>query len=366
MNKINSQFEYIEDRSALLNEQNRLHLTENLLKTGNLTSAMTGHKLLTSEMLEDSFSKVKLYTLSTIQAGNNKKYIVVAGREVFNIGSRWGEKVGEIKTGDVVQIDSNVPSTIEDGTEWVKIIYDGGKTGWVPRSVLREDSGNSSLSLSKKGADFTALCEGHQDVLSNGNYAVIDTNDGKLTTYGGLTIAERENGTWVPINNFTQSQVDNRSQGIDPTVWKRNYDTYRSGSTTHINDFADDNSLVFTQYQFDALMDFCWVNGNVIRQKESNGTYTYEFVNIMLEPGFLTNPTPIQKYRFESAFGNLVSMGGIRTSGIWARRMSQLSVFWGETDINGNYIRKDYGNSQQTKIAADAWLTSRGLAPTAR
>ena len=89
-------------------------------------------------------------------------------------------------------------------------------------------------------------------------------------------------------------------------------------------------------------------------------------MNIMLETGFLTNSTADQKYRFETAFGNLVSMSGIRTSGIWARRMSQLSVFWGETDANGAYIRKDYGNATATKKAADAWLTARGLAPTAR
>lgn len=235
----------------------------------------------------------------------------------------------------------------------------------VPEDEI-EGSVYVELSISPKGENFTTLCEGHDDILANGNYAVMETNDGMLTTYGGLTIAEKIKGIWVPINDFTQSQVNNWNNGVSPTVWRANYDTYRNRSAIAINKFASDNGLQFTQYQFDALMDFCWTNGNVINSQDSNGAYKYDFVNIMLESDFLTNPTTSQIDKFESAFGNLVSMDSIRTSGFWARRMSQLSVFWGESDSNGDYIRKDYGNTQQTKIAADAWLTSRGLNPTAR
>lgn len=222
------------------------------------------------------------------------------------------------------------------------------------------------LTLSQKGIDFTALCEGHHDILSNGNYAVIDTNDGKLTTYGGLTIAEKEDGKWKPINNFTMAEVNNRSNGIPPNVWKTNYTAFRSDSENVINKFASDNGVNFTQYQFDALMDVCWTNGNGVFSVEPSGAYTFDFVNILLEPGFLSNPTQSQKDKFEKAFGNLTKLNGIRTSGLWSRRMSELSVFWGETDSNGKYICKSYGNDQQTKSAADAWLIQRGLAPTAR
>ena len=89
-------------------------------------------------------------------------------------------------------------------------------------------------------------------------------------------------------------------------------------------------------------------------------------MNMLLEPGFLSNPTALQKLRFESNLGRQVLLDGIRSSGMWRRRMSQLAVFWGETDSNGAYVIREYGDSAAVKRAVDAWLAERGLAPCAR
>ena len=224
---------------------------------------------------------------------------------------------------------------------------------------------NGELAISQRGADFTARAEGHTSILPNGNYEVEDTNDGKLTTYGGITIAERQNGNWVPINGFTQDQVDNRANGINPDAWKNNYDVFRQVSADAINRFASDNNISFSQHQFDALMDFTWNLGssNFNRRREDGGYY-YDFTNIMIEEGFFPNPTEDQRDRFEGAFGNLIRSEDKRLPGLWSRRMSQLGVFFGDHDENGDYIVRDFGNSSAVKTAADDWLTERGLRPT--
>ena len=71
-----------------------------------------------------------------------------------------------------------------------------------------------------------------------------------------------------------------------------------------------------------------------------------------------------QRAQFESDIGNIIASDGRRLAGLWSRRMSQLGVFFGEHDENGDYIVLDFGNSSAVRNAADQWLAERGLALT--
>jgi len=211
---------------------------------------------------------------------------------------------------------------------WVQVRHNN-QTGWMAMDWLEHvvDGGNQgggqNMTLSPQGSEFTRLSEGHDHVLPNGNFRVIYTPDNRLTTFRGLIVGQNVNGVWEPRNNFTQQQVDNRDNGIDPDVWLRNFNVFQRDSLDAVNNFANRNGVRFTQYQFDAMMDFAWLNGHeTFYLTNPNGTYFYDFMNYLIEPGFLTNATPAQRERFESSFGNNLRRDGVRVAGMWVRRMT--------------------------------------------
>jgi len=236
------------------------------------------------------------------------------------------------------------------------------------------------LSISEEGARFTSVAEGHTTILDNGNKKVYDTADTALTTYGGLTIARRgTDGSWGGVNGFTMEEVNEaRRNGLDPDRWLQGFNYFGSGVTENINQFAADNEINFTQYEFDALADMLFnIGPNLLTQTRGDGTPSWWFVETMLEDGFFTdNRTQEQEDQFMHDLGNIIAMQrenaqgrneNYRAEGLWARRMSQAGVFLGHHGENGEYLRINHvpGDNSETDYAglrgrADEWLRANG------
>jgi GH24 family phage-related lysozyme (muramidase) len=211
--------------------------------------------------------------------------------------------------------------------------------------------------------------EGHKAILANGNYRVDDTdktnNDKSWTTYGGLVIAQKINGVWTGVNGFSTEEAKlYYNTGVPKVRYEIAKNTYYSAAEEAINQFAINNKISLNQNQFDALFSFVWNSGVGILSRRDveetanygKGSYSYDFLDVLIQPGFLTNPTEQQIYEFNQYWGNYIR-SGTRQSGMWARRMDELEIFWG-TDLAYTTSFRDMPNQGDT---AREWLKSRGL-----